>query len=119
MGEAATRKKKKIENEKARAAGEPIPHPEVEPKEFEPKVMIGTMESISAAYVKNVAKLGYVPLIVLIPDEDAHGPGSAQHIKIFGAIGDTKLQVAVLREVADKIENSFESMNKEKIPEPN
>ena len=77
-------------------------------KNFKPKVMVATKEDLTTAYIQRMSKLGYVMLIVAIPDEAAHGPGSSQNVGIFGTIPDTKLQVAVMREVADRIENSIE-----------
>lgn len=82
---------------------------------FRPKVMTATKEDITTAYIQRMNKLGFVMLIVCIPDEQAHGKGSSQHLSVFGNMPDTAMQVAVMREVADKIENSSEGQKKEKI----
>jgi hypothetical protein len=83
---------------------------------FTPKVMVATKEDISTAYIQRMSKLGYVMLVIAIPDEEAHGKGSSQNLSIFGNIPDTAMQVAVMREVADKIEDSYEAgQKKEKL----
>ena len=82
---------------------------------FKPKVMVATKEDISTAYIQRMSKLGYVMLVIAIPDEEAHGKGSSQNLSIFGNIPDTTMQVAVMREVADKIEASYEGQKKEQL----
>jgi hypothetical protein len=82
-----------------------------------PKVMVATKEDISMGYIQRMNKLGFVMLILAIPDEAAHGPGSAQNISVYGNIADTTQQVAILREIADKIEDSFDP-EKEKLIKP-
>lgn len=82
---------------------------------FRPKVMVANKEDLTTSYIKHMNKLGFVMLIICIPDEQAHGKGSSQHLSVFGNMPDTTMQVAVMREVADKIENSSEGQKKEKI----
>ena len=85
-------------------------------KTFTPKVMVANKEDISTAYIQRMSKLGYVMLVIAIPDEEAHGKGSSQNLSIFGNIPDTTMQVAIMREVADKIEDSYEAgQKKEKL----
>jgi hypothetical protein len=85
---------------------------------YEPKVMTANKEDLTSAYIRNMNKLGFVMLVLCIPDEEAHGAGSAQNVSVLGNIADTTTQVNVLREIADRIENSFEGAAKEKVPSP-
>src|SRR5579863_7426337 len=83
---------------------------------YKAKVMTATKEDLSTAYIQRMSKLGYVMLVIAIPDEEYHGKGSAQNVSILGTIPDTIMQITVMREIADKIENSFEGQKKEKLP---
>ena len=82
---------------------------------YKAKVMVASMRDITTAYLERASKLGYVMLVIAIPDEEAHGPGSAQNVGIYGTIPSTETQVAVMREIADRIENSDEGQAKEKL----
>jgi hypothetical protein len=75
----------------------------------QPKVMLATKEDITTSYIQRMNKLGYVMLVIAIPDEEAHGKGSSEHIGIYGNIPDIDRQIAILREIANKIENSIDS----------
>jgi hypothetical protein len=83
-----------------------------------PKVMLANKEDLTTAYIQRMNKLGFVMLIICIPDEEAHGEGSSKNVSVLGNIADTTLQVSCLREIADRIEDSFEGEAKEKIPQP-
>jgi hypothetical protein len=91
-------------------------YPAKEP--YKARVMVANMRDISTAYVERASKLGYVMIVLAIPDEAAHGPGSSQNVSVYGNIPDTATQVAALREIADKIENSEEGTPKEKLARP-
>jgi hypothetical protein len=82
---------------------------------YQAKVMVANMRDITTAYVERASKLGYVMIILAIPDEAAHGPGSAQNVSVYGNIPDTATQVACMREIADKIENSVDMPDKAKL----
>lgn len=81
---------------------------------FKPKVMVATKEDISTAYIQRMNKLGFVMLIIAIPDEEAH-PGQSENPSVYGNIEDHAMQVAIWREVADKVEASVESATQEKL----
>jgi len=81
------------------------------------KIMLATKEDITTGYIQRMNKLGFVMLILAIPDEEAHGKGSAQNVSVYGNIADTALQVSALREIADKIEDSYEP-DQERIIKP-
>ena len=100
-------------NAKVRKANKTYP-----PQTFaKPKVMVATKEDITTGYIQRMNKLGFVMLILAIPDEEAHGAGSSQNVSVYGNIADTDKQVAVMREIADKIEDSFDP-EKGKIIKP-
>ena len=82
-----------------------------------PKIMVATKEDITTGYIQRMNKLGYVMLILAIPDEQAHGAGSAQNVSVYGNIPDINQQVSILREIADKIEDSFDP-EREKLGKP-
>jgi len=84
-------------------------------RDYKAKVMVANMRDITTAYIERASKLGYVMLVLAIPDEAAHGPGSAQNVSVYGTIPDTATQVAAMREIADKIENSEEMPDKTKL----
>jgi hypothetical protein len=81
---------------------------------FKPKIMVANREDLTTAYIQRLNKLGYVMLILCIPDEEAH-PGEAENVSVYGNIEDHFQQVAVLRAIADKIESSVEGMHKEPL----
>jgi hypothetical protein len=81
---------------------------------FKPKIMVANKEDISSAYIQNMNKLGYVMLVIAIPDEEAH-PGQSNNPSIYGNIQDHDQQVAIFREIADRIELSVESATQEKL----
>ena len=88
---------------------------------YQAKVMLANMRDITTAYVERASKLGYVMIVLAIPDPAAHGPGSEQNVSVYGNIPDTATQVGCLREIADKIENSVgdEDVPKAKMPSAN
>jgi hypothetical protein len=83
-------------------------------KTFTPKVMLANKEDITTAYIQRMNKLGYVMLMICIPDEEAH-PGQSTNPSIYGNIADHAQQVAIFRDVADRIENSEEMPAQEKL----
>lgn len=82
---------------------------------YKAKVMVANMRDITTAYIERASKLGYVMLVLAIPDEEAHGKGSSENVSVYGTIPDTTLQVSVLRHIADKIEDSEEMPDKTKL----
>lgn len=72
-------------------------------------------QDIIASFVVSMCKRGWIPLILMIPDDTVHPQGVKG---VYGAIADTNLQVAILREFADEIEHSVDVGNIKENKEP-
>ena len=69
-----------------------------------------TKDELVASFCTALNRRGYIPLLILIPDREVLPEEFARaNFSVYGSIRDTSLQVHIFREVADKIEASYET----------